>query len=104
MDPTSWISKLDQSVKAVLILMAGASVCIGFFIKLVSLEQFMPFVYLVVGAAFGRTMGGMMSAFSKTTETGPDGIKKETTQSTPPTVVLPPANVTLPEPPKGATT
>lgn len=84
MDPTSWISKLDQSVKSVLILLAGASVCIGFFLKLISQEQFMPFVYTVIGAGVARTMMGGMSAFSKTTSTGPDGAKTETTTSLPP--------------------
>lgn len=101
MDPTSWISKLDQSVKAMLILAAGASVCIGFFLKLISQEQFMPFVYTVIGAAFARTMSGGMSAFSKTEETGADGVKRTTTTSTPPSIP-PPASAapapTLPTP------
>ena len=93
MDPTSWTSKLDGAVKALLILMAGATVCVGFlFFKLITQDQFMPFAYMVMGAAFGRGMQ-MMSGFTKTTETGPDGVKKETTQSTPAAVVMPTAVV-----------
>lgn len=93
MDPTSLSSKLDQSVKAIIILLAALSVCVGFFLKLIDDQAFMPFVYTVIGAAFGRGMN-MMAGFSKTTETAPDGTKKETTSSTPPTVQTPTPAVT----------
>ncbi len=103
MDPTSWISKLDQAVKPIVIFMAAAAVCIGFFVGKIMAADFMPFVYLVVGAAFGRTMMGGMSAFTKTTETSPDGTKKETMQAAPPVAPVIPTPVTTP-PINGGTT
>lgn len=102
MDPTSLTSKFSQSVKDIIILLAALSVCIGFFFRLIDDQAFMPFVYTVIGAAFGRTMSGGMAAFTKTTETGPDGVKRETTVSTPPSV--PTTSVTVTPPSTQATT
>jgi hypothetical protein len=116
MDPDSKISKLDQSVKALLILAAGFSVCVGFFLKLIDTPNFMPFVYLVVGAAFGRASMGSMTATTKTTDTvnvNPDGSQTRVTSVTAPlgvTPVVTPATAPLavtpapPDPTKGPTT
>jgi hypothetical protein len=82
MDPTSWAAKLDQAVKPLVIVVAAFSVCVGFFINRITSQDFMPFVYLVVGAAFGRGMMAM-GGFTKTTETDGQGGKKETTVTAP---------------------
>lgn len=100
MDPTSYGAKLDQAVKGVLILIFGVCVCLGFLIGKVDMQNFMPVVYMVVGAAFGRGMA-MMPSVTKTTEITPDGGKKETmvTSSVPVAVAVP-----VPVSPPGTTT
>lgn len=100
MDPTSIWSKMDALTKSLIAMLIALTLCAGFLFGKIGADWFASIATFVLGAIFGRTMGSVPTAVTKTIETDPStGAKRETSISAPLGIPPTPPPPVVPSPP-----